>query len=106
MFLQSKLSNTHCWLVKDWAILEEWLSKQLKLSNSAGVCTLISKEYKIWKDLGDSSSGFVLAVLEKEDFKICVVNVYCPNNHSVAYVWICLLWSKSNAFKLHWINQF
>ena len=78
MFLQSKLSNTHCWLVKDWAILEEWLSKQLKLSNSAGVCTLISKEYKIWKDLGDSSSGFVLAVLEKEDFKICVVNVYCP----------------------------
>ena len=46
---------------------------------------MFSDEFKILEEYGDCTGRLVMAVIEKENFKVCVANVYCPNNLSVAY---------------------
>ena len=57
-------------------------------SNSAGVITLVSNDFNVVESFKDKAGRQLFTIVEKDETKFLVANVYCPNDHrsSIAFI--------------------
>ena len=76
------LQETH--ITKDEQISynfnQQFISNSYK-SNSAGVLTLMGEDFKIIHTDKDQLGRLIIAVVENNEEKFLIANVYCPNDH-------------------------
>jgi exonuclease III len=76
------LQETH---ITDESLLSFYTKANFQLNsfstNSAGIITLYGKNFKTVFNYKDESGRQLYTVIEDDDHKFLVVNVYCPNDH-------------------------
>jgi exonuclease III len=63
-------------------------------TNSAGVITLFSKDFEVIHTFKDNVGRTLINLVQRDEVKYLLVNVYCPNDHKASLVFIEGIYSK------------
>ena len=90
MLQETHITNEQ--LIRDRIKQNFWLNPFS--SNSAGVLTVMSSDYKEVEIVKDNRGRQLMLVVEKDEEKFMIVNVYCPNDHKKSLDFIEEVYSK------------
>ena len=89
------LQETH--IIDDEYLKMIWKHKYIMngfTTNSAGVITLFNSKYDIKHVEKDKEGRRIIAVLEEDESKFIIANLYFPNDHRIANSFTEVLYTK------------